>query len=123
MSKTYGPYTPVRRSGNWLFVSGQIGIDATTKEVKTNIATQTKQVLANLSDVLKTEGAKLDDIVKTTIYLTDMDNFGAMNEEYELHFKVPRPARTTVAVSELPRVGGQTKLLVEIDAVAYLEGL
>lgn len=116
----YGPYTPVRRAGNLLFVSGQVGINPTTKQAGTSILQQTEQVLNNLKNVLESEGASLDDIVKTTIFLTSMDNFEAMNGVYEKVFAAPRPARSTVGVQELPRVGN-TPLLVEIEAVACKE--
>jgi 2-iminobutanoate/2-iminopropanoate deaminase len=64
-------------------------------------------------------GLELDDVVKTTVFLTDMGNFAAMNEVYEKHFTAPHPARSAIGVRELPRVAGDTPLLVEIEAVAY----
>jgi len=117
---TYGPYTPVRRAGSLLFVSGQIGIDPTTKQAKNGILQQTEQALNNLKKVLESEGASLDNIVKTTVFLTTMDNFEVMNSVYEKVFAAPRPARSTVGVQELPRVG-DAPLLVEIEAVACKE--
>lgn len=117
---TYGPYTPVRRAGNLLFVSGQVGIHPITKLAEASIRQQTEQALNNLKDVLENEGARLDDIVKTTVFLTSMDNFEAMNSAYEKAFAAPRPARSTVGIQELPRVG-DVPLLVEIEAVACKE--
>jgi 2-iminobutanoate/2-iminopropanoate deaminase len=115
---TYGPYTPVREAGNLLFASGQIGIDPTTKQAAPDIENQTRQALANLAAALKDAGASLDDVVKTTVFLADMDDFAAMNAVYEQVFAVPRPARSTISVGELPRVGSTSKLLIEIEAVA-----
>ena len=115
---TYGPYTPVREAGNLLFVSGQIGVDPNTKQATPDIEGQTRQALANLAAALKDAGASLDDVVKTTVFLVDMDDFAAMNAVYERVFAAPRPARSTIGVGELPRVGGTSKLLVEIEAVA-----
>lgn len=115
---TYGPYTPVREAGNLLFVSGQIGVDPNTGQAAPDIEGQTRQALANLTAVLKAAGASLDDVVKTTVFLADMDDFAAMNAVYEQAFAAPRPARSTIGIGELPRVGGTSKLLVEIEAVA-----
>ena len=115
---TYGPYTPVREAGNLLFVSGQIGVDPNTGRATPDIEGQTRQALANLAAALKDAGASLDDVVKTTVFLVDMDDFAAMNAVYERVFAAPRPARSTIGVGELPRVGGTSKLLVEIEAVA-----
>lgn len=114
---TYGPYTPVREAGNLLFVSGQIGVDPNTKQAASDIESQTRQALANLAATLKDAGASLDEVVKTTVFLADMDDFTAMNAVYEQAFAAPRPARSTIGVGELPRVGGTSKLLVEIEAV------
>jgi 2-iminobutanoate/2-iminopropanoate deaminase len=118
---TYGPYMPVRQAGNLLFVSGQVGVDAATKTAAPNITEQTRQVLLNMTQVLANNGTSLNDVVKTTVFLTNMDDFAAMNAVYEQLFDAPRPARSTVCVRELPRVGGDTALLVEIEAVAYKE--
>lgn len=120
MAKTYGPYTPVRRAGNLLFVSGQIGVDPATGSVSASIEAQTTQALRNMEEALKAAGASLNDLVKTTVFLTDMGNFAAMNEAYADIFTPPRPARSAVAVRELPRVPGGT-LLVEIEAIAEVQ--
>jgi len=118
---TYGPYTPVRKAGDLLFVSGQVGIDATTKTAAVQVTEQTKQALRNLEQVLVSSGASLQDVVKTTVFLTNMDDFAAMNATYEQIFTPPRPARSTVCVRELPRLGGDTSLCVEIEAIAHKE--
>lgn len=115
---TYGPYTPVREAGNLLFVSGQIGVDPTTKQAVSDIESQTRQALANLAAILKVAGASLGDVVKTTVFLADMNDFAAMNTVYEQAFAAPRPARSTIGVRELPRIEGASKLLIEIEAVA-----
>jgi 2-iminobutanoate/2-iminopropanoate deaminase len=119
MNTTYGPYAPVRQVGNLLFISGQVGIDPVTKTAARDIERQTEQVLKNMEQALSAVGANLQDVVKTTVFLTDMDNFTPMNRVYEQVFHAPRPARSTVGVLELPRVGGETPILVEIEAVAY----
>jgi 2-iminobutanoate/2-iminopropanoate deaminase len=121
MSDTFGPYTPISRAGNLYFVSGQIGIDMDTKQAVADVAKQTHQAMQNLQNVLSTTSLDMSDVVKTTVFLADMDDFAAMNEVYETYFDAPRPARSTVAVKELPRVAGDTRLLVEIEAVAYRE--
>jgi 2-iminobutanoate/2-iminopropanoate deaminase len=121
MTATYGPYTPVRRAGDLLFTSGQVGIDPLTKKASADISQQTEQALANLKSVLQSAGADLGSVVKTTIFLTDMSNFEAVNTVYEQTFAAPRPARSAVGVRELPRVGGNVALLVEIEAVAFKE--
>lgn len=121
MSESYGPYTPIRHVGNLYFISGQVGIDPETKAASGLISEQTEQVLKNLQAMLATEGLELKHVVKTTVFLTTMGNFAAMNEVYEQYFAVPRPARSAVAVAELPRVAGDTHLLVEIEAIASKE--
>ena len=118
---TYGPYAPIRRAGNLLFVSGQIGIAPLTKMAAVTIGEQTKQALQNMEHALQAMDAGLQDIVKTTVFLTNMDDFATMNVAYEQAFGGSRPARSTVAVRELPRVGGKVSILVEIEAVAYKE--
>ena len=117
----YGPYTPVVRAGDLLFVSGQVGVDPNTKTASPYLELQTRQALQNLQAVLATAGAELSDVVKTTIYLVNMDDFQRVNVLYEQFFAAPRPARSTVGVSALPRVAGNTRLLFEIEAVAYRE--
>lgn len=116
---TFGPYTPVRQAGDFLFVSGQVGVSPTTKQAPESVTDQTIQLFSNMKQLLNELGLSLNDIVKTTVFLVDMNDFSAMNEVYEKHFSTPRPARSTVSVQELPRVGGAHELRVEIEAVAH----
>lgn len=113
MSKPLGPYTPAVRAGDFIIVSGQVGrTDAGLAEG--GVAGQTAQAIANLRDRLAEMGAELTDVVKTTCFLIDMDAFTTFNEAYVSGFGAHRPARSTVAVRELP--GGAQ---VEIEALAY----
>lgn len=114
----FGPYTPIVKVGDMYFVSGQVGVDPVTKACHPDVASQTKQALTNLSEVLASEGLSLKDVVKTTIFLTGMSDFQIVNEEYVKNFHEPRPARSTVAVAELPRVANHP-ILIEIEAVAW----
>ena len=116
---TYGPYSPIKNAGNLYFVSGQVGIDPESKKAPADIKAQTEQVRLNIKAVLDTKNLSLDNVVKTTVYVTDMADFAAMNEVYANYFDSVKPARATVAVKELPRVGGDVDIVIEIDAVAY----
>lgn len=116
---SYGPYTPVRQAGNVYFISGQIGIDPVTERAAAHIAEQTIQVLKNLRGVLATAGLEMRHVVKTTVFLSDMGDFAEMNKVYLEYFDAPRPARSCVAVAELPRLA-DNQLLVEIEAVAVV---
>jgi len=108
-----GPYSPVVRAGPWLVCSGQLGVVAGAL-VSDAVAAQTNQVLVNLAALLESQGASLSDVVKTTVFLTDMADFAAMNTAYAIAFDGHRPARSTVAVVALP-LGAD----VEIEAWAY----
>lgn len=121
MSQTFGPYSPIRQSGNMFFISGQVGVDPETKQAGKTVEEQTSQALSNLAAVLASADLEMDNVVKTTVYLTHMDNYAAMNDVYTGYFNLPRPARAAVGVKELPRVGGDTPILVEIEAVAIKE--
>lgn len=113
MQKPLGPYTPAVRAGDFIFVSGQLGMsDGVLAEG--GVAGQTAQSIVNLRERLAEMGADLTDVVKTTCFLIDMDAFATFNEAYVAGFGSHRPARSTVAVRELP-AGGQ----VEIEAVAF----
>lgn len=122
MQQTFGPYTPITQAGDLYFVSGQVGVDPETKQAGKTIKEQTSQVLVNLASVLNSVNLYMQDVVKTTVYLTNMDDYAAMNEIYMDHFKQPCPARAAIAVKELPRVGGSVPLKVEIEAVAMKGG-
>lgn len=114
MSKPIGPYSPVVRAGDLLFVSGQVGV-VDGKIAPGGVSAETRQALANLASVLEGEGASLADVVKTTVFLRHMRDFGLMNDVYAEVMGENRPARSTVAVVELPAVA-----LVEIEAVAHV---
>jgi 2-iminobutanoate/2-iminopropanoate deaminase len=118
MTRTFGPYSPIRQAGDVYFVSGQIGADPETKRAYDDVASQTGKALENLKAALATENLTLDDVVKTTIFVTDLGDFAIINEVYLKHFtSEPRPARSTVGVKELPRVAN-VPLKVEIEAIA-----
>jgi 2-iminobutanoate/2-iminopropanoate deaminase len=117
---TFGPYSPIRQVGNLIFISGQVGVHPETKITPKDIALQTERAILNMETLLRNEKLTLNNVIKTTVFLTDMDNFSAMNEVYERRFDVPRPARSCVSVKELPRVGGKIEILVEIEAVAQI---
>jgi 2-iminobutanoate/2-iminopropanoate deaminase len=111
-----GPYSQAFVSGNLVFTSGQIPLSPGTGEVAgTAIAEQTEQVIKNLGAVLEAAGSSLPKVVKTTCFLADMNDFAAFNEVYAKHF-TGKPARSTVAVRQLPK-----SVLVEIEAVAEIE--
>lgn len=98
-----GPYSQAVQFGNMLFVSGQVAKHPATGELHlSDIATETKQVMDNIAAILKEAGYEFSHIVKTTIFLTDMKNFAAVNEVYGKYFNADFPARETVAVSGLP---------------------
>jgi 2-iminobutanoate/2-iminopropanoate deaminase len=113
MSKPLGPYTPAVRAGDFIIVSGQIGAKDGAL-VAGGVAGQTAQALANLGERLAEMGAELTDVVKTTCFLIDMESFATFNAAYVGGLGNHRPARSTVAVRELP-VGAA----VEIEAMAY----
>jgi 2-iminobutanoate/2-iminopropanoate deaminase len=113
MSKPVGPYTPVVRAGDWIIVSGQLGlVDGAI--VDGGVAAQTAQAVENLKAQLAGVGASLSDIAKTLCFLTDMDTFATFNEAYVAGFGNSRPARSTIGVAALPMGGA-----VEIEAWAY----
>ncbi|WP_162428623.1 RidA family protein [Pontibacter pudoricolor] len=109
-----GPYSHAVQTGDLLYLSGQTPIEATTgKLVDGDIAAQTRQCFINLFAVLKAAGLTPDNVVKVNVFLTDMADFGAMNEVYKTQFTQPYPARTTIGVASLP-LGAQ----VEIEMIA-----
>jgi 2-iminobutanoate/2-iminopropanoate deaminase len=121
MVSAAGPYTPVRQAGDYYFVSGQIGMDQATRHAEEDISSQTRQALRNLAALLAEHHLTAAEVVKTTVFLTDMTHFAAVNDEYQEFFPEPRPARSCVAVAELPRVA-DSPLLVEIEAVIFKAG-
>jgi 2-iminobutanoate/2-iminopropanoate deaminase len=109
-----GPYSQAIRAGGMLYLAGQLPLDpATGQLIGSDIKTQARQVLTNLAAVLEAAGSSIDRVVKTTIFLKDMNDFGAMNEEYASFFRELPPARSTVQVARLPR-----DALVEIECIA-----
>jgi reactive intermediate/imine deaminase len=111
--KAIGPYSPVVKAGNMIFVSGQIPIDPKTNTLPEGIEKQTVQVLENLKLQLTVAGCGSDAIVQCTIYTTKLGDFGKINEIYAKYFKEPFPTRAVIGVSELPKGS-----LIEIVAIA-----
>ncbi len=113
-AKPVGPYTPIVRAGDWLVVSGQVGIRDGAL-VNDGFESELRQAIANLEAQLATAGASLTDVVKTTVFLRHMNDYALMNAIYVECFGDHRPARSAVGVAELP-VGA----LVEIEAWAWV---
>ena len=115
--KAIGPYSQATLAGNYMFVSGQIGLDPTTnKLIHGGIKEQTKRVIENIKGILEKEGLNLSDVIKSEVYLKDLEEFKEMNDEYSSNFldKI-RPARQTVQVARLP-----LDAKVEISIIAYV---
>jgi 2-iminobutanoate/2-iminopropanoate deaminase len=113
-----GPYSQAIALDGMVYASGQIALDpASGQLVEGDVQAQTHRVLQNLTAVLEAAGSSLANVVKTTVFLTSMSNFTAMNEIYATYFGDEPPARSTVAVAELPK-GAQ----VEIEAIAARNG-
>jgi 2-iminobutanoate/2-iminopropanoate deaminase len=108
-----GPYSQAIEVGEFVFCSGQIGLDPKTGKLVEGIVAQTKMALTNLSEVLVMAGLNLTDVVKTTVFMADLSEFQKMNEEYAKHFPDIPPARSTVQAG-LPR-GAR----IEIEAIAF----
>lgn len=109
-----GPYSQAVRVGDYVFTSGQIGLDPVSGKLVEGVEAQARQALANLAVILEAAGAGLEDVAKTTIFLTDMGDFQVVNMVYATEFAADPPARSTVQVVALPR-----RALVEIEMVAY----
>src|SRR5678815_2274675 len=110
-----GPYSQAIRSGSMLFCAGQIPLDPKSGQiVSEDVAGQTKQVLENISGILQAAGLNFSHVVKTTIFLISMDHFQTVNEIYGTYFRENPPARSTVAVSALPK---GAKVEIEVIAV------
>ncbi len=111
-----GPYSQAVATGNLLFCSGQIPLNPKSGQLITDdIVAQTECVLENLGAILRASGMNFENVVKTTVFLTDLNEFTAMNDVYKIYFAEPFPARSTIQVAALPR-GAR----VEIEAVAAL---
>jgi 2-iminobutanoate/2-iminopropanoate deaminase len=112
-----GPYSQAIRSGQFIFTAGQVAFDPASGEiVGADVQAQTHRALQNLQAVLTSAGSSLANVVKTTVFLSSMSDFQAMNAVYATYFGQPAPARSTVAVAELPR-----KALVEIECIAVID--
>jgi 2-iminobutanoate/2-iminopropanoate deaminase len=115
--KAIGPYSSALRSGQLLFVSGQVPIDPATGTMVTgDVAVQTRRVLENIGALLAAGGLTYKDLVRTTVFLADMNDFGAMNEVYRTYLTEPYPARSTIEAARLPR-----DARIEIDAIAMYQ--
>lgn len=113
--KPIGPYSQAIKIGNFIFLSGQLGIDS-SGNLKQDIQEQTHQIFSNINAILAQANLSLNSIIKTTIYLINMSDFAQVNEIYQSYFEQPYPARTTIEVSNLPK-----SALVEIDAIAFIK--
>ena len=108
-----GPYSQAIDTGTFVYVSGQIPVNPATGEIPEGITAQTAQSIANFKAILAEAGLSIDNVVKTTVFLADMGDFAAMNAVYAENFTEPYPARSAVAVKELPK-----QVLVEIEVIA-----
>jgi 2-iminobutanoate/2-iminopropanoate deaminase len=114
--KAIGPYSAAIRQGNMIFTSGQIGVNPQTGELAPGgVAAEARQALQNLQTVLEAAGASLSQVVKTTVFLSDIDDYGVVNGIYAEFFEQKPPARSAVQVVALPKGAG-----VEIEALAIL---
>jgi len=109
-----GPYSQAIGIGGLLFCSGQIGLDPATGVLVEGLEAQTERVLQNIAAILGGAGLSMADVAKTTIFLTDMADFATVNAIYAKHIVDPPPARSTLAVSGLPKGA-----LIEIEAIAH----
>jgi 2-iminobutanoate/2-iminopropanoate deaminase len=112
--KAVGPYSQAVWAGDYLFCAGQIPLDPGTGNIVAGgITEQATRVLDNIRGLLKSQGLDFGNVVKSTVFLSDMNNFGAMNEVYAKYFAKEPPARSTVQVARLPK-----DALVEIEVIA-----
>ncbi len=110
-----GPYSHAVESGGFIYLSGQIPLDFKTGKItEGDITLQTEQCFKNISNVLKAAGLTLESVVKITVFLTNMDDFSAMNSVYEKQFQAPFPARSAIGVAQLP-LGAR----IEIEVMAH----
>lgn len=111
-----GPYSQALRSGNMLFVSGQIPVDPATGVMAEGIEAQAHRALTNLKGVLEAAGLSTENVIKTTVFLADLKDFPIVNGIYEQYFSTPYPARSCVQVAGIPKGA-----LVEIECIAVEE--
>ncbi|KXG75193.1 2-iminobutanoate/2-iminopropanoate deaminase [Fervidicola ferrireducens] len=113
--KAIGPYSQAVMVGDFLFASGQIAINPATGEiVEGGIEAQTRQVMENVKNILQAAGMDFSNVVKTTVFITNMDDFGKVNEIYATYFGENPPARSCVEVSRLPKGA-----LIEVEVIAH----
>lgn len=115
--KAIGPYSQAVRVGNMVFISGQLGMDPESGEMRSDVASQTRQSLDNIGAILNSLGLTYDHVVKTTVFLKDLEDFSTVNGIYGEIFSQNAPARSCVEVSRLPKRG-----LVEIECIAVYPG-
>ncbi|HEX4542914.1 MAG TPA: RidA family protein [Candidatus Acidoferrum sp.] len=114
--KPIGPYSQAIRANGFLYVSGQVALDAKTGEMMAgDISQQTERTLENVRGIVEAAGSKMSHVVKATVFLKDMNEFAAMNQVYARYFPLAPPARSTVQVARLPK-----DALVEIEVIAIL---
>ncbi|MCR5353931.1 MAG: RidA family protein [Clostridiales bacterium] len=108
-----GPYSQAIKSGDTLYVSGQIPVNPETGEIKDTIEEQAKQSLENLKNILAANGMTTDNVVKTTVFITDLNDFAKVNEIYATFFNAPFPARSCIEISKIPK-----GCKIEIECIA-----
>ena len=111
-----GPYSQALRTGNMMFVSGQIPVDPATGLMADTIEAQAAQSLTNLKNILAAEGLSMKNVIKTTVFLADLSDFAKVNAVYETFFEAPYPARSCVQVAAIPKGAG-----VEIECIAVVD--
>ncbi|MBQ9780943.1 MAG: RidA family protein [Clostridia bacterium] len=111
-----GPYSQALRTGNMMFVSGQIPVDPATGLMADTIEAQAAQSLTNLKNILAAEGLSMKNVIKTTVFLADLADFAKVNAVYETFFEAPYPARSCVQVAAIPKGAG-----VEIECIAVVD--
>lgn len=111
--KTLGSYSLKRWAGDFLFISGQIGMNSETEKLEEGFKRQCEKALANIEFILKSEGLILDNLVKLTVLMDDLEDFEQVNETFKEYLKEPYPSRSTFEVAALPKGA-----LIEIEAIA-----
>jgi 2-iminobutanoate/2-iminopropanoate deaminase len=112
-----GPYSQAIRAGNFLYLSGQLGVDPDTGDMMgDDLETQTRQAVKNIGSILSSVSLTFSDVIKTIVFLSDMQNFSRMNKIYQEYFSIDAPARSCIEVARLPK-----DALIEIESVAIIE--
>jgi 2-iminobutanoate/2-iminopropanoate deaminase len=110
-----GPYSQAVKTGNLLFISGQVPINPGNGQIHADIKAQTRQSLENVKAILQAAGTSLSNVMKTTVFMKNLGDFAVMNEVYKEYFPVDPPARATIEVAAIPRGA-----LIEIEAIAII---